>query len=83
MRPKAKAKIARATKVRDVVLRFMRKRARWERLANGPEVLVYQDQVFRIPSQSRRRCRRSYANSSTWVFSRRGFIVWNLGKGLR
>jgi hypothetical protein len=48
MRPKARAKIARATKIRDVILRFMRKHARWERLANGPEVLMYQDEVFLI-----------------------------------
>ena len=48
MRRKAKAKIARATKIRDVVLRFMRKHARWERLANAPEVLMYQDEVFLI-----------------------------------
>ena len=48
MTPKAKAKLARATKIRDVVLRFMRKHARWERLTNGPEVLTYQDEVFLI-----------------------------------
>jgi hypothetical protein len=48
MTPKAKAKIARATKIRDFVLRFMRKHARWERLANGPEVLMYQDEVFLV-----------------------------------
>jgi hypothetical protein len=48
MIPKAKAKIARATKIRDVVLRFMRKHARWDRLANGPEVLKYQDRAFLI-----------------------------------
>jgi hypothetical protein len=48
MTPKAKAKIARATKIRDVVLRFMHKHARWQRLANGPEVLMYQDEVFLI-----------------------------------
>jgi hypothetical protein len=48
MTPKAKAKLARATKIRDVVLRFMRKHARWGRLANGPEVLKYQDPTFLI-----------------------------------
>jgi hypothetical protein len=48
MTPKAKAKLARATKIRDIVLRFMRKRARWDRLANGPEVLKYQDPAFLI-----------------------------------
>jgi len=42
MTPKTKAKLARATKIRDVVLRFMRKHARWERLTNGPEVLILQ-----------------------------------------
>jgi hypothetical protein len=48
MTPKAKAKIARATKIRDVVLCSMRKHARWDRLANGPEVLKYQDPAFLI-----------------------------------
>ena len=48
MTPKAKAKLARATKIRDIVLRFMRKHARWDRLTNGPEVLKYQDRVFLI-----------------------------------
>ena len=48
MTPKAKAKLARATKIRDIVLRFMRKHARWDRLANGPEVLKYQDPTFLI-----------------------------------
>jgi hypothetical protein len=43
-----KAKLARATKIRDIVLRFMRKHARWDRLANGPEVLKYQDPTFLI-----------------------------------
>jgi hypothetical protein len=48
MTPKAKAKLARATKIRDIVLRFMRKHARWDRLTNGPEVLKYQDRAFLI-----------------------------------
>ena len=48
MTPKAKAKLARATKIQQLVLRFMRKHARWERLTNGPEVLMYQDEVFLI-----------------------------------
>ena len=48
MTPKAKAKLRRATKIREVVLRFMRKHARWDRLTNGPEVLKYQDPVFLI-----------------------------------
>ncbi len=48
MTPKAKAKLARATRIRDIVLRFMRKHARWDRLANGPEVLKYQDRAFLI-----------------------------------
>ena len=48
MGPKGKAKLARATKIREVVLRFMRKHGRWQRLANGPEVLMYQDEVFLI-----------------------------------
>jgi hypothetical protein len=48
MGPKGKAKLARATKIREVVLRFMRKHARWDRLANGPEVLKYQDPAFFI-----------------------------------
>ncbi len=48
MTPKAKAKLARATKIRNIVLRFMRKHARRQRLANGPEVLMYQDEVFLI-----------------------------------
>ena len=48
MTPKAKAKLARATKIRDIVLRFMRKHAHWDRLTNGPEVLKYQDPVFLI-----------------------------------
>jgi hypothetical protein len=48
MGPKGKAKLARATKIREVVLRFMRKHGRWDRLTNGPEVIKYQDQVFLI-----------------------------------
>ena len=48
MGPKGKAKLARVTKIRDVVLRFMRKHARWDRLTNDPEVLKYQDQAFLI-----------------------------------
>jgi hypothetical protein len=48
MGPKGKAKLARATKIRDVVLRFMRKHGRWDRLTNGPEVFKYQDRVFLI-----------------------------------
>ena len=48
MTPKAKAKLARATKIRDVVLRFMDKHAHWDRLTNGPEVLKYQDPAFLI-----------------------------------
>jgi hypothetical protein len=48
MTPKAKAKLARATKIQQLVLRFMRKHASWERLANGPEVLMYQHEVFLI-----------------------------------
>ena len=48
MTPKAKAKLARATKIRDIVLRFMRKHAHWDRLTNGPEVLKYQDRAFLI-----------------------------------
>ena len=48
MGPKGKAKLVRATKIRDVVLRFMRKHAHWDRLTNGPEVLKYQDPAFLI-----------------------------------
>jgi len=48
MTPKAKAKLARATRIRDIVLRFMRKHARWDRLTNGPEALKYQDRAFLI-----------------------------------
>ena len=48
MTPKSKAKLARATKIRDVVLRFMRAHGRWYRLTNGPEVIKYQDPVFLI-----------------------------------
>ena len=46
--PKGKAKLARATNIREVVLRFMRKHGRWDRLTNGPEVIKYQDEVFLI-----------------------------------
>jgi hypothetical protein len=45
---KAKAKIARATKIRDVVLRFMRKHGYWDRFTNGGEMIKYQDPVFLI-----------------------------------
>jgi hypothetical protein len=48
MGPKGRAKLARATKIREVVLRFMRKHGRWERLTNGPEVLMYEDEVLMI-----------------------------------
>jgi len=48
MGPKGRAKLARATKIREVVLRFMRKHGRWDRLTNGPEVIQYQDPVFLI-----------------------------------
>jgi hypothetical protein len=48
MGPKGRAKLARAMKIREVVLRFMRKHGHWDRLTNGPEVIKYQDQVFLI-----------------------------------
>ena len=48
MSPKGKAKLARATKIREVVLRILRTLGRWDRLTNGPEVIKYQDPVFLI-----------------------------------
>jgi hypothetical protein len=48
MGPKGKAKLARATAIQKIVLRFMRKHRHWDRLTNGPEVIKYQDPVFLI-----------------------------------
>jgi hypothetical protein len=74
MTPKAKAKIERARKIQQIVLRFMRKHARWQRLVNGLEVLMYQDEVFLITLSIQEEVRRSCANSSTWVSSRRALL---------
>ena len=48
MTAKGKAKLARAIAIRKVALKFMRKHGHWDRLANGPEVIKYEDPAFLI-----------------------------------
>jgi hypothetical protein len=48
MTAKGKAKLARATAIQQIALRFMRKHGRWDRFSNGGEMLRYEDPVFLI-----------------------------------
>src|SRR5260370_835449 len=48
MTPNVKAKLARATAIQQIALRFMRKHGRWDRFSNGGEMLKYEAPVFVI-----------------------------------
>jgi len=84
MPPKAKAKLARATKIRDIVLRFMRKHARWDRLTNGPEVLKYQDPALLIILSIQEEVSRELRKRFELPLLSQGLYmldIWETGKG--
>ncbi len=48
MTPKGRARLAHASAIQEIALRFMRKQGRWDRFSNGGELLKYEDPVFLI-----------------------------------
>jgi hypothetical protein len=78
------SELARATMIRDIVLRFMRKHARWDRLANGPEVLKYQDPAFLIIVSIQEEVSRELRKRFGLGLRSQGLFcldIWETGKG--